>query len=188
MRTPANHDSVNSCENGTGSTRREFIRTALGITVSGALIALPFGTFAAEAVSATDPLRGFIALSQAITEHRQIDSTLAARFYRAFARHDAQFTARIRELARVLAAGDSAQQLMEKATRIGLNDFLYQIVTAWYTGTVGNDYHGTLVAYRHALMYQPVSDGLVVPTYCGNGPIWWTAPVPDENDGLIASL
>lgn len=175
-------------KNGTGSNRREFLRAAVNLTVSAALFVGPGRAFAASLVSASDPVKNFITVSQAITEHKQIDSGLAARFYEAFARRDRQFTARVTRLAQLLTAGDSAQQLMDKATRAGLKDFLYQIVTAWYTGTVGSDSHGTLVAYKQALMYAPVSDGLVVPTYCGNGPIWWTAPVPDENDGLIASL
>jgi hypothetical protein len=35
-----------------------------------------------------------------------------------------------------------------------------------------------MVSYVDALMYRPVSDGLPAPTYCLNGPIWWTGPIP----------
>lgn len=30
-------------------------------------------------------------------------------------------------------------------------------------------------------MYRPVKDALIVPTYCGNGPLWWTAAPPEVN-------
>lgn len=182
------HRATLAPKNGTGSSRREFLLGAVNLGVAGALFSLPSHAFSASLLSAADPVKNFITLSQAITEHTHINSDLAARFYEVFATSDRQFTARVNRLVQLLTPGDSAQTLMDKARKAGLNEFLYQIVTAWYTGTVGSDYHGTLVAYKQALMYQPVSDGLVVPTYCGNGPIWWTAPIPDENDGLIASL
>lgn len=188
MRSSSSPPEVILSKNGTGSTRREFLRNTLGILAIGALTPLPFKAVAAGVASGADPLNGFIALSQAITEHRQIDSRLAARFYSAFSQCDAQFVPRVNRLVQLLQPGDSAQQLLDKASQAGLKDFLYQIVTAWYTGTVGDDHHGTLVAYQQALMYRPVSDGLVVPTYCGNGPIWWTQPLPDEHSNLIASL
>lgn len=188
MRSTSSPPVVTASKNGTGSTRREFLRNTLGILAIGALIPLPFNANAAATASAADPLHGFIVLSQAITEHRQIDSRLAARFYTTFSQCDVQFAPRVNRLVQLLQPGDSAQQLLAKADQAGLKAFLYQIVTAWYTGTVGDDHHGTLVAYQQALMYRPVSDGLVVPTYCGNGPIWWTQPLPDEHSNLIASL
>ncbi|MEG3131644.1 sugar dehydrogenase complex small subunit [Pantoea cypripedii] len=181
-------ETVSVTKNGTGSTRREFLFATLGLTLTGAVASLPGRAFAASVLSASDAVKQFISISQAITEHKHLDTVLAARFFQAFSQRDAQFGPRLTQLSRLLQPGMSAQQLLDQADKAGLHDFLYQIVTAWYTGTVGNDYHGTLVAYKQALMYQTVSDGLIVPTYCGNGPIWWTAPIPDEHSSLIDSL
>ncbi|MFT4274161.1 MAG: sugar dehydrogenase complex small subunit [Pantoea sp.] len=181
-------ETVSVNKNGTGSSRREFLFATLGLTLTGVVASLPGRAFAASVVSGSDAVKQFVSLSQAITEHKHLDTVLAARFFAAFSQRDAQFAPRLTQLALLLQPGMSAQQLLAKADSAGLHDFLYQIVTAWYTGTVGDDYHGTLVAYKQALMYQTVSDGLVVPTYCGNGPIWWTAPVPEERNGLIDSL
>lgn len=181
-------DVISSPKNGTGSTRREFLLATARLTLAGAFASLSGNAFAASVARASDPVTAFIALSRTITEHKQIDSVLAARFFDAFAARDKHFAARLSHLAQLQSPDDSAQQLLNKATQAGLHDFLYQIVVAWYTGTVGDDYHGTLVAYKQALMYQTVSDGLIVPTYCGNGPIWWTAPVPAENPSLIENL
>lgn len=175
-------------KNGTGSSRREFIFAVAGLALTGVFAAMPGITFAANVANASDPVKAFIRVSQAITEHKQIDSVLAARFLEAFAQRDPLFDKRISQLNHLAVAGINAQQFLDKATQAGLHDFLYDIVTAWYTGTIGDDYHGTLIAYKQALMYQTVQDGLIVPTYCGNGSIWWTAPVPAENVDFLASL
>lgn len=181
-------ETVSVTKNGTGSTRREFLLATFGLTVTGALAALPGRAFAAGVIHASDAVKQFVRVSQAITEHQHLDVTLAARFYDVLAERDAQFVPRLAQLASLITPHLTAQDFLAQASNIGLHDFLYQLVTAWYTGTVGDDYHGTLVAYKQALMYQTVSDGLVVPTYCGNGPLWWTAPVPDEHDGHIEQL
>lgn len=181
-------NSSAASKNGTGSTRREFLLAAAGLTLTGALTALPGRAFAASVTSGRDALRDFISVSHSITEHQHLDVELGARFFTAFTESDAHFAERVGQLARLSQPGDSAEQLMDRARAAGLGDFLYAIVTAWYTGTIGNDYQGKLIAYKQALMYQPVSDGLIVPTYCGNGPLWWTQPLPDDNNSLISSL
>ena len=56
------------------------------------------------------------------------------------------------------------------------------LVAAWYTGTVGHGQQAEIVSYADALMYRPVSDGLPVPTYCLDGPLWWSAPPPIDPD------
>ena len=114
-----------------------------------------------------------------------MNAELAAHFFNAFVKKVPEFTQQITLLGQLIQADMSAVTFAEKAQAAGLQDLLQQIVTAWYTGTVGNDYHGILVSYQQAWMYRTVSDGLVVPTYCGNGPLWWTAPVPDANSTAI---
>lgn len=169
-------------ENGIGSSRRDFIKSALVITASGLAASLPLRSFADSVARGSDPIRDFISVSQGITEHKHINPQLAARFLTAFDQRDPQFSSKITRLAQLRQPADSAVSFKQKAVAAGLGDFLQDILTAWYTGTIGNDYKGTLVAYKDALMYATVSDGLVVPTYCGNGPLWWTEPVPDPLD------
>ena len=106
----------------------------------------------------------------------------AAQLLVACGRRDPQFTSKITRLASVREPSDTAAGFKQRAVTTRLGNFLQDIITAWYTGTIGDDYKGTLVAYKEAFMYATVSDGLVVPTYCGNGPLWWTAPVPDPLD------
>lgn len=188
MKRHCSSETVSVSKNGTDSTRREFLLATIGLTLTGAIAALPGRALAASVIHASDTVKQFVRVSQAITEHQHLDVNLAARFYQALSERDPQFVGRLAQLIPLISPTISAQDFLAKASSAGLRDFLYHIVTAWYTGTVGDDYHGTLVAYKQALMYQTVSDGLIVPTYCGNGPIWWTAPVPDEHDGHIEQL
>ncbi|MBS0877688.1 MULTISPECIES: sugar dehydrogenase complex small subunit [unclassified Tatumella] len=167
---------------GTGSSRRGFIKSALILTAGSLAASLPLQSFASSLVHGGDTTQDFISVSQAITEHKHINPQLATHFLSAFIKRDNQFSSKITRLAQLRQPGDSAIAFRQKAIDAGLGDFLQQILTAWYTGTIGDDYKGTLVAYKQALMYDTVSDGLVVPTYCGNGPLWWTAPVPDPLD------
>ncbi len=167
---------------GTGSSRREFLRSALIISAAGLAASLPLQSFADSVIHGRDAARDFIRVSQTITEHKHISPQLASRFLGAFSQRDPQFNSKIARLAAVIQSPMSAADFKQQAVAAGLGNFLQDIITAWYTGTIGDDYKGTLVAYKDALMYATVSDGLVVPTYCGNGPLWWTAPVPDPLD------
>jgi hypothetical protein len=78
----------------------------------------------------------------------------------------------------------SAQVLLQAAERAHQKEAALAVVAAWFKGTVGHGQEAVLVTYQQALMYRPASDGLIVPTYCGNGPLWWTAPVPDASASI----
>ncbi|MBI3310030.1 MAG: dehydrogenase, partial [Serratia liquefaciens] len=97
---------------------------------------------------------------------------------------NAQFTGQVEQLGGLLQTGQSAQQLQQLAIQAGLQAVVTAIITAWYTGTVGHGQTAELIAYKDALMYRPAGDALIVPTYCGNGPLWWTAPPPAVNVSL----
>ena len=182
MKQNFEQSSSDITKNGTDSSRRDFIRSALIISAAGIAASLPLQSFADSVIHGNDAARDFIRVSQTITEHKHISPPLASHFLSAFNQRDPQFTSKIARLAAVIQPSDTAAQFKQRAVAAGLGNFLQDIVTAWYTGTIGNDYKGTLVAYKDALMYATVSDGLVVPTYCGNGPLWWTVPVPDPLD------
>lgn len=94
------------------------------------------------------------------------------------AAQDGHFAAAAARLAGLLRPGLSPEALLNAAGAAGLRETLLAIVAAWYTGTVGHGTGAQLVAYKEALMYRPCADGLVVPTYCSDGPAWWTAPPP----------
>ena len=180
-----NRPNSDSHLSGTDTNRRRFLKNTLIVTAGCFVTSLPLAGLAQTPSTSGDPLRAFIRVTQTITEHKQINAELAAHFYNAFVKRSAQFAQQLLPLAQQISEGMSAEAFASRAQQAGLQALLQQIVTAWYTGTVGDDYHGTLVSYQQAWMYQTVSDGLVVPTYCGNGPLWWTAPVPDANSTAV---
>lgn len=162
-------------------------RTLLtGMTVGALGIGLasswPQLTLAATA-NAPDAARFFEA-SQILTGYDDLDPLTAQRISAAMiaqAPAMAGALSILADLTKVAANRFSAETLLAAAKQAGVGDAALALVAAWFKGTVGHGQTAQLVAYRQALMYRPVSDGLIVPTYCGNGPLWWTAPIPDAN-------
>ena len=145
------------------------------LTQVGLLTAAPGSAFAQQ-----PSLDGktFLALSKALTGHPDLDPTTASRLVDAFGRTDAGFAARATALAQRVRPGQTPAQLLADADGAGLHDTALAIVAAWYTGTVGHGQKAVMVAYADALMYDTVHDGMSAPTYCSNGPLWWTAEPP----------
>ncbi len=122
---------------------------------------------------------GFLLLSQRLTDHANINPVTAQRIRDALAPAGVKQAAQVDQLIALASQHATAESLLEAATQVGLKDLALGIVSAWYTGTVGQGASAVMVAYEEALMYQPVRDGLTVPTYCNFGPLWWTGMPPD---------
>ncbi|MGH1473206.1 sorbitol dehydrogenase family protein [Yersinia proxima] len=175
--------TIFSDQNGTGFTRRELLVGLASTMVATSLLGYPFLTQAEQQTTAANPLAfaRFFKLSQTLTEHQDIDQGMSAHIFTALHNSDGQFPSKISQLTALMQDGQSAQQLQALAQQHQLQKTVSAIVAAWYTGTVGHGQQAVLIAYKDALMYRPASDALVVPTYCGNGPLWWTATPPDIN-------
>ncbi|MFJ1231370.1 sorbitol dehydrogenase family protein [Yersinia proxima] len=175
--------TIFSDQNGTGFTRRELLVGLASTMIATSLLGYPFLTQAEQQTTAANPLAfaRFFKLSQTLTEHQDIDQGMSARIFTALHNSDGQFPSKISQLTALMQDGQSAQQLQALAQQHQLQKTVSAIVAAWYTGTVGHGQQAVLIAYKDALMYRPASDALVVPTYCGNGPLWWTATPPDIN-------
>ncbi|WP_257146332.1 sorbitol dehydrogenase family protein [Burkholderia sp. JKS000303] len=172
----APHDHERRVTARAGVTRRTALKVmAAALTQVGLLTAAPGSAFAQQ-----PSLDGktFLALSKALTGHANLDPTTASRLVDAFSRTDAGFAARATALAQRVRAGQTPAQLLADADSAGLHDTALAIVAAWYTGTVGHGQKAVMVAYADALMYDTVQDGMSAPTYCSNGPLWWTAEPP----------
>ncbi|CAI2464244.1 Membrane bound FAD containing D-sorbitol dehydrogenase [Serratia ficaria] len=180
MSTALPSDDVSSSKNGTGFSRRNLLIGMASALVATSLLGYPFLTQAEQQTAAGNPLifARFFTLSQTLTEHRDIDQGMSARIFTALSNATPDFSARIERLSALLRPEQSAAQLQTLAVQAGLQEVITAIVSAWYTGTVGHGQQAVLIAYKDALMYRPASDALIVPTYCGNGPLWWTAAPP----------
>jgi len=165
----------------TAMTRRRIavvISMTLGFFSFGR-IPLAAGQLPAEAPRGT-PLTDteFLALSRALTGHRDLHPRTAGRMLAAFQRTDAAVYAALPALSRLPRDGQSATELSRSAQAAGLGDAALAVVTAWYTGTVGSGAKVEVVAYAEALMYWPVRDAMPPPSYVLGGPAWWVAPPP----------
>lgn len=170
-----------------GVNRRQVL---VMMAAGSSLLVMPrWGIAQDKGFSSTESLslaeRAFLSLSQRLTERDDLDAVIAARTYEALVGQDAGAEQAIADLAALAGAStsddSSAAALLAKARGAGLDDMLFRIQTAWYTGTVADDSlpiaeyerQVQVIAYQRALMYRPVSDGLPVPTYCKFGPLYW---------------
>lgn len=171
----------NATANGTGFSRRELLKGLTSAMVATTLLGFPFLSQAEKETATQSPVifGQFYLVSQAITEHKNISEGSSAQIFNAFHRSQPDFAAQVSKLHALVRPGQSAKALQEAAKQNGLGELVTSIVTAWYTGTVGHGTDSILISYKDALMYRPVSDGLIVPTYCGNGPLYFTAAPPD---------
>lgn len=128
---------------------------------------------------AVDPAtQAFLRFSSIITAKPELSPVTASRMLQAASAVSAGFAAHIDALTALADTHTDAQALLAAADAAGLKEHALAIVAAWYTGTVTGSGGSQLVAYQQALMYQPVSDGLPVPTYCYNAPLWWSQTPP----------
>ncbi|MFM9926458.1 sugar dehydrogenase complex small subunit [Variovorax sp. H27-G14] len=185
-----------------GLTRRDAVLAAAAVAAQTALFGWPgtggaqtapaaaTGAAAGTAVATTattaatgtvdgEAIARFFAFSKAITGHDDIDPITAARIREAMLQGDAAFAQQAASLAGLVQPGIAPDALLGAATSAGLREAALSVVTAWYTGTVVAGQKTTVVAYEQALMYRPVADALTVPTYCNEGPMWWTAAPPE---------
>ena len=103
----------------------------------------------------------FLAISQLLTGHADLNPVTARRIAAAFAVVDPKLYAQFQDLVGVTAIPEP------------LTPVARAIVAAWYTGTVGTGTTAITVSYRDALMQRPVADMLTPPTYSRGGPGWW---------------
>ncbi|WP_162703975.1 sugar dehydrogenase complex small subunit [Rhizobium sp. SYY.PMSO] len=143
----------------------------------------------APAAIAADP--AFLALSRKITGKDQLSPVTAERIHVALSADDPALSDKLGKLAGLSTSAASPAALKQAASAVGLDGLMMAIVSAWYTGTVDTKAGPVVVAYKDALMYQPVADGLTVPTYCSRGPLWWSdlppqvTRVPQNNPKVL---
>jgi hypothetical protein len=159
---------------GRGISRRAAL---LATTASLFAILLDCPSSALAAESALDDA-AFLDLSRVMTGYADLDPVIAARLFDAMRTADPGFGAAATRLATLDHDSRDPDTLLQAASREGLRDSALALVAAWYTGSVGTKSDGAVVAYANALMYRPIRDALPAPTYCGGGPLWWTAEPP----------
>jgi hypothetical protein len=159
-------------------TRRQFLLTGVAATSALGMLTDSSGAEAQQSAIASLDDAQFLRLSKAVTGRTELDATTARRLLVALRGADPAFGDHAAGLAGLIQDDQTPEMLLAAADTADLHDTMLALVAAWYTGTVGHGQQAEMVSYADALMYRPVSDGLPVPTYCFNGPLWWTVPPP----------
>ncbi len=122
--------------------------------------------------------QAFLGFSRKLTDKADLSAVTAQRILQAASAVSASFAPHINALTALTESSADANALLAAADAAGLKEHALAVLATWYTGTVVGPDKSQVVAYQQALMYRPVIDGLPVPTYCLNGPLWWTQQPP----------
>lgn len=173
------------------ATRRRFVlgACASAVALAFASAGLGFPSLFTQAFADSPPagLDGFLLLSRKLTGRTNFDPALAQRVYEALAKSDSDFVANVSALNAWLAAhggvpSDTVTQAL-KADTPRLAGTVTAVIRAWYLGLVGDAPRVSVVAYERALMFDPVSDVLTIPSYCRDVPFYWAKKPP----GVVTS-
>ncbi len=122
--------------------------------------------------------QAFLDFSRKLTGHAELSPITAGRILEAASSVSASFAPHIADLLKLTDKATDSRALLAASELVGLKEHALAINAVWYTGTVVGPKESKVVSYREALMYSTVQDALPVPTYCLNGPLWWTAKPP----------
>ena len=169
---------------------RRGTQSALGI--ADVLAATPAADPAASAAPAQSGYAAFLALSQRLTGRTRLDAVLGQRIYAALARASSQFEQNVGALNAWLAAhggvpSDTVTAAL-KTDQPELASSVGDIMRAWYLGLVGEMPNVQVLAYEKALMFDPVSDVLTIPSYCRDVPFYWTTKPSDMPASTVAAM
>ncbi|SAL57700.1 uridylyltransferase [Caballeronia choica] len=181
---------LDACFDGNGShmskphhdDERRFVLGALASAVMlvfapGAVAASAGAAGAAPAVPAG--IDAFLALSRKLTGRPGFDPTLARRVYDALSSADSEFAAKVAALDKWIAThGGTPSDVITDALQADqpkLAALVGTVMRAWYLGLAGLAPGERVIAYERALMFDPVSDVLTIPSYCRDAPMfYWT--------------
>ncbi|MHC1481652.1 sorbitol dehydrogenase family protein [Frateuria aurantia] len=135
---------------------------------------------AAEAAPATVDLPPqFLPVSAQLTGVDELSRPVAERLYTALVAEDAGFSAALKVLADFIQTAGGVEDLQSRldSAQSAVAALPRKIVTAWYTGIVGDGIHARCIAYEDTLMNSTVADHLQPQSYSlGNYGAWAQKP------------
>ncbi|CNK46039.1 sugar dehydrogenase complex small subunit [Yersinia aldovae] len=149
------------------SRRRLLGYVGVGL-VSSLMSPLSLDAFAASSQNSPQNLERFMLVSRALTGKRQLNGHIGQRIYQVLIGKIGGFDQKLASL-QPLPAGEPHQWplLQQQIAR--------QILQGWYIGVIGEGTNAAVISYENALMFDAVSDVLVIRSYCPNKPGYWAA-------------
>lgn len=151
--------------------RRRLLKGVASLGVVTLVSPFPLRVAAQSLVSSNDKI--FTAISLKLTERSELLPVLCERFYHALKQQNAQFDQELEVLEKQMtqANGQSLTQALSPEAKKTAKT----ILSAWYTGIVGEGTQAQVITYRHALEFEAVDDVLQIRSYCPNKPGFWAA-------------
>lgn len=167
------------------SINRRRLLQGIGVLSLTTLTATLFPALKVQAQEMSDS--GFVPLS-AFLVSRTANPLLSQRYYSALVKNYPDFPAALSAL-KGYVDSQHFGHMDQLVAALDHGDPRYKtaqlIVSAWYTGVVGEDSKVELIAYADAMMYLPTRGILVIPTYGGGPDSWGSKPAdPPANKGM----
>lgn len=149
------------------SRRRLLGYVGVGL-VSSLMNPLSLDAFAASTQTSPQHFERFMLVSRALTGKRQLNTQVGLRLYQVLLGKIGGFDQKL-ALLQPLPGGEPQQwpPLQQQIAR--------QILQGWYVGVMGEGTDAVVISYENALMFDAVSDVLVIRSYCPNKPGYWAA-------------
>lgn len=129
---------------------------------------MPINRAIAAAEQTSEALGAFVRVSAALTQRTQLNPVLAELIFNALTHEDAAFPAAVQaftpNMTQPTAQWSKADRVLAK-----------RILSAWYTGLVGEGDKTRVVTFEGALQFAATRDIFIVRSYCPNRPGFWTA-------------
>lgn len=167
-------------------SRRQFIFGSAVVAAFGVVGLVRHGSLPgvaralAQTASAPDAdFTAFMKLSQYLTGKSTLDVEIGHAIFAGLVDQDTQFPKQVAQLNDFVATSktpaNGLQQVLD-STQPALATVPKRVMPAWYLGVVGTGLKARTVSYEQALMYPPISDVIVMPTYARGVPGYWAQP------------
>lgn len=168
------------------SERRRFIKLLATTTALGAVTSfIPGRTVWAidSGITTNAALTTFLKVSEVICGYTTLDGALGQRIFALMQQRNTSLSEQLNTLQPLLNADMSSSEMQGKLQGADKNTqaLFTDILRAWQLGIVGAGKEAKVVAYEYALMYTPIADVIVLPTYARGEPHYWAHPPVFKN-------
>ena len=155
--------------------RREVLVGALIIGGAAALAGLP----PASAAWSDESAAQFIEISSLLIPHR-LNATIGKRIGNLMSALNPSLAEHVAGLLAIAKAKSArvVEDFFPDVPEGPLRQTALSIISAWYLGVASDAPDAEVFALEYALMYQPTSDVMTIPSYAKSGPNGWTADAP----------
>jgi|GEM_PF-1689158 len=162
--------------------RRRFIKLLAASTVAGTVSSLLPGQIAWAIDAGQQPagadFPAFMSVSEIICGYPTLDNALGKRIYTLITAEHSDASQSIAALQKQLNANMSSAEMQTALKKLNTptQQLFSKILRGWQIGIVGSGKQSRVVAYEYALMYAPISDVVVLPTFARGEPHYWAFP------------